>query len=487
MRGDPVLGCLALAVAVALSCATGCGPADDETPAGGPENGEAPGNAGAPTNAGPLKNVVIVCVNCFRKDRVGVYSRSGHTPHLDAFAESGSFVFANLVSPATWTRPCLYELLTARDFRKETVHVNAALQEDTVVVDPEAVLPEGFLGPRAMRAAGRSGHRFLWVYQRRLRDVLKLEPVRQLNPPFVLFVHVGTLHDPYATACDSADSDAARLADAPASVRDHYVRAIDTVSRAGRGDDEGIVPRMPFFVAAFGTDKGNAYRLARKHNVHLGWLVNEQALSAWRSTPTYGVEIDILRRLYEANVRGVDAEFAELLRFLEARGLLDTTIVAVMGDHGEHLMEHGWLQHWMPYEEVINPPLIVKVPGLLEKTVIIEDQVRTRDVLPTLLDLAGAAIAAPARTSMDGRSVAGLFKGERVDITAFSTADVQSYAIRRNDGWKLIWHQKTGKKELYNVKIDPGESKDMAGTRPDIQAVLEEELLLYLLHTHGGP
>jgi len=88
---------------------------------------------------------------------------------------------------------------------------------------------------------------------------------------------------------------------------------------------------------------------------------------------------------------------------------------------------------------------------------------------------------------MDGRSVAGLFKGERIDLTAFSTADVQSYAIRRNDGWKLIWHQKTGKKELYNVKIDPGESKDMAGTRPDIQAVLEEELLLYLLHTHGGP
>jgi len=462
MRDNRVPCCVAVVGFLAVWCLAGCGRGGDEAAAHAP------------------KNIVIVCVNCLRKASVGIYSGAGHTPHIDAFAESGAFVFNNLVVPATWSDPCLYELFTSRDFRRAPDRIAAAFHMDTVITNPEAILPETLLRCGAMHVAGETEYDHLWVYHRRLRDVPKMLQVRQLKPPFVLFVHATSLHIPYATANGTAEARDADLGGVPPSVRQHYLDALETFSQRDEIQDEGIIPAMPFLLAGFGPYRWIDTPLGRKHKINYGWLVNEQVLSAWRGSPAYPVEIDILRRLYDGNVRTLDADFAQLLGYLEQCGVLDKTIVVLMGDHGEHLMQHGRMEHWMPYDEIINVPLIIKVPGMRDKKMVIEDQVRTRDILPTLLDLAGVRIAEAATASVDGRSLTGLLNGERIDITAFSRSEHTSHGVRRNDGWKLIWHRNTGKKELYNVKADPTESKDLAGLRPDIQALLEEELLLHV-------
>jgi len=433
-------------------------------------------------DAAPPKNILIVCINCLRKDRVGAYSRVSNTPNIDALAKSGAFVFKNYVTRATWTEPCLFELFTARDFRRggrrilETLHVNKE------ITDPGAMLGDiSLLDSGAMLAPGGKPYNCLWSYRQRLDQVLELNVIRTIQPPFVMFCHTTSLHIPFATARDSVDPRTAVDALLPSS-HEHYLKSLAFTKDPKGLPGDTIPANMSFMMAAFGAETA----LCRKLGANYGWIVNEQLLSAWRGSPTYDMEIDILRRLYGANVRATDCALGRLLALLKRRGLLDSTIVVIMGDHGEHLMERGYLEHWMPYDEVISPPLIVKVPGMLTERKSIEEQVWTRHLLPTLLALAGVTLNEKTRKGIDGRSLLPLLRGKREDIAAFAVSERRTHMIRKNDGWKLIWHRTTGKKELYNVKTDPGERRDLAGKHPEIQAALEEELLLHVLGAPQG-
>jgi arylsulfatase A-like enzyme len=101
-------------------------------------------------------------------------------------------------------------------------------------------------------------------------------------------------------------------------------------------------------------------------------------------------EWDEVRRLYVRNASACDAIVGELLDYLEATGELERTIVVILSDHGEGLNRlsplHGPIHGGR--EEVIRVPMIVRAPGASPSGARVNDQVRTVDVLPTVLDLA---------------------------------------------------------------------------------------------------
>ncbi len=75
-------------------------------------------------------------------------------------------------------------------------------------------------------------------------------------------------------------------------------------------------------------------------------------------------DIEFLRHSYRAEVQRVDAAFASLRAGLEARGLWEDALVVFTADHGEELMERGWLGHTRTlHDELVRVPLIVKCPG----------------------------------------------------------------------------------------------------------------------------
>ena len=75
-----------------------------------------------------------------------------------------------------------------------------------------------------------------------------------------------------------------------------------------------------------------------------------------------------------------------------------TTLIVVVGDHGESLGEHGEQQHgFFVYDAAVRIPLIVAGPGVPAR--VVRDQVRIVDVMPTILDLLGAASPPPCRAS----------------------------------------------------------------------------------------
>lgn len=216
--------------------------------------------------------------------------------------------------------------------------------------------------------------------------------------------------------------------------------------------------------------------LAFHHPQHLWIALDPSEAKAWQKSRNYENELALFRNLYDANIMDVDRRFAECLERLRRLGVLEKTVVVFMGDHGEALMEHGKMEHGHTcYDEDINPPLIIRVPGRLTKTTFVDTQLRTADVLPTVLDLMG--LPPPPVQTPAGLSLAPvLIGGSNPDITVFSRSYSASRSIRRNDGWKLIWEMGTNQRELYNWKADPKEIHNVAAEFPKITAELEEEM-----------
>jgi arylsulfatase A-like enzyme len=106
---------------------------------------------------------------------------------------------------------------------------------------------------------------------------------------------------------------------------------------------------------------------------------------------------------YDREIRYVDDELGKLVVWMEQRGLGDhNTIWVVLSDHGEEFWEHGSLGHLaLPHEELLRVPLIARGPGIA-RGVRRSDMVHHLDLMPTLLELAGA----PVPDDAQGRSFA---------------------------------------------------------------------------------
>jgi arylsulfatase A-like enzyme/Tfp pilus assembly protein PilF len=164
---------------------------------------------------------------------------------------------------------------------------------------------------------------------------------------------------------------------------------------------------------------------------------------------------------YDAEIAYVDAQVGRLLDALEADGRLSETLVAVVGDHGEMLGEHGEMTHgFFIYEPATHIPLIMAGPGTSAR--VVPDQVRMVDVMPTLLELLGQTAPAPVQ----GVSLLPLARGTRLDLVAHS----ESWYPRYHYGWSELRSVQDGRfkfidaprPELYDLQSDPKEAADQS-------------------------
>jgi len=184
--------------------------------------------------------------------------------------------------------------------------------------------------------------------------------------------------------------------------------------------------------------------------------------------------------LYDGEIAFMDESFGILLDALDARGLLDTTIIVVVGDHGESLDQHGEPTHAAYlYDTTVRVPLLVAAPGSGQATgESVKRQVRTIDIAPTILDLLGL----PAHTDMQGSSLVPVLRDpangpERLALieTHFSHYHFQWAPLRglRTDRWKYVL---APKRELYDIANDPGEVYNLVDVQPEIAADLDRQL-----------
>jgi arylsulfatase A-like enzyme len=164
-------------------------------------------------------------------------------------------------------------------------------------------------------------------------------------------------------------------------------------------------------------------------------------------------------------------------------GLLDKTIFVLTSDHGTEFHEHKRFDHGFSlYDELIHVPLVIKLPGQKAGSVI-KDQISSIDVMPTILDLLDVKMPERAKKQLRGASLVPAFKGADVAKDVYSETDYRQYTYKRSvitrDGWKFIYTLENKGRELYNLKKDPGETKNLVEQEPRRAYELEQKLFAF--------
>ncbi len=213
------------------------------------------------------------------------------------------------------------------------------------------------------------------------------------------------------------------------------------------------------------------------------WLAAKEELMVGIQSDTAGA----LEVVYESYRRAVEtmseSVLASLLGELDALGLRERTAVTFVSDHGESWGERfadkedvKGIYHMhgaTVFDEVVQVPLILSAPGRIEPGVV-WSQVRSVDLMPTLLELGGAPVP-----DVDGASllplVDGSEEGDRLAFIAGTDMGSLSQLAVRMPPWKLIHHVDSGREEAYRLDVDPRERVSRPADVP-----LELRDLLYL-------
>jgi arylsulfatase A-like enzyme len=196
---------------------------------------------------------------------------------------------------------------------------------------------------------------------------------------------------------------------------------------------------------------------------------------------------------YASMVFAMDENVGRLLMTLDDFGLAENTVVFFTSDNGG-LSTLG--RHWAPtsneplragkgwcYEGGIRVPLIIRAPGRTTPGTENSEPVTSMDYFPTMLDLAN--LPHMPNDHVDGKSLVPLFDGTtRLNRDALywhyphyhGSAWTPGAAIRARD-WKLIEFYEYEKVELYDLKNDRAEQKNLADSMPE-----KRDDLLTMLH-----
>lgn len=183
---------------------------------------------------------------------------------------------------------------------------------------------------------------------------------------------------------------------------------------------------------------------------------------------------------YYRMIEEVDAEIGRVLQALEDSGQADNTVVVFTSDHGEGRGRHQMIVKNYLYDEALKVPLIMSAPGRFGEGVRdTEHLVSGIDILPTVCDFAG--VKAPSNVT--GSNLRPLLEGRNVEWREFAMAEVKlttptpGYALRTQD-YKYIVHKGDPVEQLFDMRNDPGETKNLAADADSAGVLADHRKLL---------
>ncbi len=401
--------------------------------------------------AGP--NVLLIVVDTVRGDRCSVNGYSSPTtPQLERLGAEGA-VFRNAWSPAGWTGPAHASLFTG--LRPENHGYLSGTRHE--YLRPTVTLAKRFTDA-GYRTASFSNNFFV------SREF-------GLDQGFELVSRDFDSHDhtpyPYAAATHGKALDWIR------KTRDEGQRFFLFVNDIEPHFE--YVPTPPFEKAFMPAEyKPEEVKWARELPLRSleGHLV--------KVVPLSDRTLEVLNYLYDAEIAMLDAELGGFLESVRRLGVLDNTIVVIVGDHGENIGDHGMTNHIGSLHRSIRyVPLVVRYPPLFKAGTVVDDVVRLEDLHPTLL----AACGLPVPDGIDGVSLLSDLPG-RVARAAygpphtfvsrmrkFFPRDFDSLWLRAEiravfDGRWHFMQYSDGRMELYDIPADPLEKNDLSGKEP---------------------
>ena len=398
-------------------------------------------------------NIVLLGVDSLLADHMSCYGYHRRTtPHIDRFAEGGA-LFEKTYSAHIPTTSAYASMLTGLDaFGTQVVALRhkGGLREDVQTL-PEilrehgyATTCVGFTGNPSSRGFDKYIEYPSWgswnegrsPKAQNLNDVAipELDRLAKRRGPFFLFLRHMDPHAPY-------------LPPAPYERMFYHGDECDPKNRS-MDPVMAFKPFCDFFAS---------------------WM------------PPGITDKDYVIAQYDGAVAYMDACIQTIFNALEAHGIMDETIVILNGDHGETLYDHEcWFDHHGLYDVTLHVPLIIRYPGRIPAGGRVSGYNQHKDLVPTIMDLAGIDCG----IDFDGDSLMALVDGT---VSSFeSEFYITECTWMRKHGWrtpqwKLMvalepdFHFKPPV-ELYNLVEDPDENHNLAEELPDVVNLLKRRM-----------
>ena len=394
------------------------------------------------------RNVVLISLDSLRADHVGAYGyRRDTSPNFDRFAREG-VLFRHAISTSSWTLPTHLTMFTGRSQVSHGVVVDTRVLSKAIPTLGEIFHEAGYATAGFVSGPYVGGH---YGYARGMDTYIDLSAqwgkgaearAAVLSPeinekalawldqehkdPFFLFLHYFDIHydfvppPPYDTMFDP--------------------------DYTGTMDGRMFIER----------DDVNAKMPAR--------------------------DLEHIKALYDGEIRFTDEHVGRVLERIRSLGLLDSTVVMIVSDHGDEFFEHGNKGHHRTvYDEVLRIPFALRLPGGKHAGKSVDSQVTLLDVFPTLLDAAGFTPPADA----EGESLVAWLRGDAAKRDAifsdfYDKRGFNLQVARRTPEAKTIQHfnrithPRRGSLEYFELAGDAAESDNRADQHPaEVSASVE--------------
>ena len=418
---------------------------------------------------GKKPNILFVLIDDMGWMDLGCQGNANlHTPHIDAFAKQG-MRFTDAYAAAPVCSPTRAALMTGQSPARLRI-TNHLPHQDRFTPKGSKLLPAEMLDhlplehvTLAERLRDEAGYATAFIGKWHLYK----DEEKQFNPLHQGFdINIGgcsfggppTFFDPYRIDFLSDRKKGEYL---PDRLADETIAFMKKQNAAGK----------PFFAALW------------NYTVHWPMEAPADLVAKYKSRPLKGYN----DHRYAAMIEAMDVAIGRVFASLDEMGISEETFVVFTSDNGPY----GGVGDARPlradkghlYEGGIRVPLIVRWPGKVKAGATEATPVYSTDFFPTLLEVAGLKPA--AGTPLDGEALQPLLAGnaglKRKSIFwhfpnfAFHKDNRLGSAVREGD-FKLIEFFDDDSVELYNLRDDIGETKDLAAEKPELAARLKAQL-----------
>lgn len=389
-------------------------------------------------------NILLVSIDSLRSDHLGSYGYERDTsPFMDELAARGAR-FENAVSTTSWTLPAHAAMMTGLNDSTHGLVDNGLRLSDDHLTLAELLSSEGY------RTAGFYGAPYL-------------------HPTFGM----GQGYEVYQSCMSEAADDG---------------EVVRNSARSGKAPSHADVtgPRTANFVKGWAaTIKPGESWFAFVHlwDVHYDFIAPQEYVDLF--DPDYQGSVDgrlmsnreikrdmaprdlaHVKALYDAEIRFTDDILRGIFEDLEARGMLDNTLIIVTSDHGEEFFEHGSKGHNKTlFEEVVRVPLFILWPGQIEAGRVIQDQAQIIDFMPTIANAVGCDATLAVQGRDLGPALAGLEMAPRAALLELSIDRGTQRALRTNTD-KVIQPRSDAPMFWFDLANDPGEQRPHGPNAP---------------------
>lgn len=406
-------------------------------------------------------NVLLISIDTLRADHLGCYGYERNTsPNIDELAAEG-VLFKNHIAAAPSTLPSHASMLTSLNpsVHKAEVITQIALGSKITTL-AELLKREGFI-TAAFTGGGQLAKEYKLdqgfdIYNDRGGSVIDIlnRTLRWLDENkdqrFFLFFHTYETHHPYE-------------------------------------------PPPPYDRLFYPEYEGN---LGRQIKAYILEQINDKSLE---------IGPDDLKHIvaqYDGEIAFTDSRLKHLFIALKDWGLWEKTLIVFTSDHGEEFNEHGivgWHSHTL-YDELLKIPLIIKFPDSAFKGVIIEQQTRGIDILPTIMDILGFQ----KPDMIQGVSLLPLIKNPQIKMSLPALSEREGSELNkslRSDNYKfhyeaskeddltkfekqlseMFFYKKdtyldSNHKEFYAIKTDPEETENLYNSHRGLATIFQKEI-----------